>query len=230
MVAQEDFEAALVELRGDVYRHFFRARRLAIGEELRLVDGKGRARRATVSEISGSSAIVQTAELLPSNEPPLRLEILVPAPRPPRLSWLVEKCTELGVAAIRLIDCERAGRTIGSGALERLRRVAKSAVEQSNRAIVPEISGIHQWKELRHMLSHCQGSLFMVPSGSDRGVDEAFESISLVIGPEGGWNAAERAELEGLCSGSFGLGPRILRIETAAVAAAALLLGQQDLS
>ena len=125
-----------------------------------MVDGKGQARRAKVSEISGSVAIIQTAEFLASNEPKLRLEILVPVPRPPRLSWLVEKCTELGVVAIRLIECQKTARAIGSGAVERLRRVAKSAVEQSNRAAIPEISGVHQWKEIRYLLSNCQRSFF----------------------------------------------------------------------
>jgi 16S rRNA (uracil1498-N3)-methyltransferase len=179
-----------------------------------------------VSEIFGSFATVRTSGSLPSNESPLHLEIVVPVPRSPRLSWLVEKCTEVGVAAIRLIGSERAPRGLGERSLERLNRVALSAVEQSNRARVPEISGVYRWEDLGGILSSCHRSYFLRPGGPSSTLDDTIDSVVLLVGPEGGWSPKETTELVARCSGQLNLGPRTLRIETAAVTGAALFLGR----
>ena len=65
---------------------------------------------------------------------------------------MVEKATELGAAAIRFVGGERAPRRYGEGTLERLRRVAAAALEQSGRARLPEISGVHESSELDSLL------------------------------------------------------------------------------
>jgi 16S rRNA (uracil1498-N3)-methyltransferase len=218
------FDAAELKVEGDAYSHLFRARRTAAGEEMRVVDGRGRARWGKVARVDRTSATVTLGDPAPTREPAFRLEILVPTCRPERASWLVEKTTELGVAAVRFLNMARAPREPGSGSLERLRRVAAAAVEQCHRSLVPEISGPHAWHEIGRLAG--SGSRWFLdtesPSGGWKTTDHG--SGALLVGPEGGLAPEERRDLVSSGWQPAGLGERILRLETAAVVGAALLL------
>ena len=96
-----------LEVEGDAYRHLFRARRLAVGDALRVVDGRGRARHGRIVEVGRTRAAVELGDELPSLEPATRARLLVGAARPERASWLVEKATELGAESIVFIASER---------------------------------------------------------------------------------------------------------------------------
>jgi len=137
-----------LRVEGDPYKHLFRARRLEVGDRIRVVDGAGRARWSEVVRIDRASAVLVLGEPAPSNEPELRLDLLVPTLRPERASWLVEKATEVGVAAIRFLHTERAPRDFGAGTLGRLRRVAAAALEQCQGSRLPALTGPHEWSEL----------------------------------------------------------------------------------
>ena len=127
LTTPELFEAGQLEIEGDAYRHLFRARRLAAGETLRVVDGRGRARSGQVEAVDRSRAIVTLGSPIPNLEPPFDVHLLVGALRPERASWLVEKATEVGAASITFFSSERTPRAYGQAKLERLRRVARSA-------------------------------------------------------------------------------------------------------
>lgn len=225
LVTPEEIAGPLVTVEGESYRHLFRARRLAIGDPLRVVDGAGRARLARVVAVDRRRAVVELGEPAPSREPSLRVELLVAPARPERVSWMVEKVTELGVVAVRLVAAERAPRRFGAGTLERLRRVAGAAVEQCGRSRVPAITGVHAWGELPALVGGL-GSLFLLEPGAARGAGdlEASASAGVLVGPEGGWTDAERESLALLDAREICLGERVLRVETAAVVAAAHLL------
>jgi 16S rRNA (uracil1498-N3)-methyltransferase len=152
LVSPDELAAGAARVEGDAYRHLFRARRLAAGDRVRAADGRGRARWGEVARVDRRAAVLSLGEPAPANEPAWRLELLVAAPRRERASWLVEKATELGAAAVRLIAAERAPRDWGPGSLDRLRRVAAAALEQCHRAALPEVSGIHPWAELPALL------------------------------------------------------------------------------
>jgi 16S rRNA (uracil1498-N3)-methyltransferase len=222
--AQLDGEALRVE--GERYRHLFRARRLAAGERLRVVDGAGRARWAEVARVERTAAALGLDGPAPSNEPLLHLELFVAVFRPERAAWLVEKATEVGVAAIRFLHTDRAPRTFGPGTLERLRRVAAAAVEQCGRALLPEVSGVHEWSELSRLAASCERRWFLDIQAAG-GTEVATASptspcpAALLAGPEGGWTEAERETAQALGFTPLGLGPRTLRVETAALVAAA---------
>jgi len=217
-----------IQVAGEEFRHLFRARRLTVGEGVRVVDGLGRARFSTVLRVSRSAAVLEVGEDAPSNEPSRRVEILVGALRPQRASWLVEKATEVGVYAVRFIASERAPRRFGTKTLERLCRVARSAVEQSGRARLPEISGVHKWTEVAELIDGLESRWVLEPGHT---TETQFrtpgkKSVALLVGPEGGFSAGEKSLLEEQGCRPSGLGPRILRVETAAlVGAAALLVG-----
>lgn len=211
---------------GDPYRHLFRARRLAVGDALRVVDGAGGAWSGRVEAVGPERATVCLLAAEPSLESPLHLELLVALPRPQRASWLVEKVTELGVAAVRFLASERTVRDAGGARLERWRRVAAAAVEQCGRARLPEVSGLHEWEEVPDLLTACATRLVLDPGAAplEPAGPSGKEAVAALVGPEGGWSEPERTGLAELGCRPSGLGPRTLRTETAAVAVASILL------
>ncbi len=225
LVSPEAFGGDEILVEGDAYRHLFRARRLAVGDAVRVTDGEGRARNATIASVDRRRGVLAAGAPAAANEPPYRLHLLVAPPRPERASWLVEKATELGAWSVRFLASERAPRRYGDGTLERLLRVAGAAVEQCHRARRPAVSGIHPWEDLETLLEEAAERFYLDPAAVDRENprDAQADSGAVIIGPEGGWSPAERIRLEQLAV-PVGLGPRILRVETAALAAAARIL------
>ncbi len=248
----EQLEGDRVEIAGDDYRHLFRARRLAVGERLRVVDGRGQARWAEVDQVERRSASLALAGSAPAHEPVYQLHLLVAALRAERASWLVEKATELGARSIRFISTQRTPRKYGAASLERWRRVAAAAVAQCHRSWLPEISGVDDreawasWLRRRpkdcdryylHTATGAIGAASATGAASAAGATGAASATGdsvrwaarhgegvVLIGPEGGWADDEATELENLGFQAISLGPRILRVETAAVVAAARLL------
>ncbi len=223
LVSAQELLGDNLEVSGLPYRHLFRARRLASGERLRLTDGRGQARWARVVRVGGQTARLRLGDAAPDNEPALRVTLLVAAPKPQRAAWLVEKGTEVGVAAVRLVRSRRAQRQYGPGTLERLRRVAAAAVEQCHRSVVPEITGRHDWEELEELLESIDERWMLDPEGKEHLVARGV-SAALLVGPEGGWGDDERQELLARGCRAADLGARTLRVETAAVVGCARLL------
>ncbi len=209
---------------GDAYRHLFRARRHAVGDTVRVVDGEGRARWTTVSEVGRRKATLALGAEAPSNEPKRRLTVFVAAPKVSRASWMVEKLTEVGAGSIFLWATARAPRRYGEGNLERLRRVAAAAVEQCDRSCVPVIENLDWEDGLSRLGSVGERWLLRPEGGAVPARSTGDEAIALLIGPEGGWTEKETRRLEALPCRSVSLGPTILRVETAAVTGAALAL------
>lgn len=224
VIRPEDLAGAEVRVEGHAYRHLFRARRLASNDEVRLVDGQGAARIGSAVEISAKLAVFALGEEAPHNEPSRYVELLAPVPKASRLSWMVEKVTEIGVSAIRLIHTERAPRQVGSRTLERLRRVAVAAVEQSHRALVPTISGVHGFSEVPDLIERTPERWFLHPGSAQGTSTSSRAGASLLVGPEGGWTESEITDLAGWGCRSWSLGPTVLRIETAATVGTAGLL------
>jgi 16S rRNA (uracil1498-N3)-methyltransferase len=236
LVEPAAFDLPAIKIEGESYQHLFRARRVAAGEAMRVVDGRGRARWGKVERVDRTSATVALGEPAPDHEPAFQLELIVPTCRPERASWLIEKATELGVFAVRFTNMARAPRELGAMTFDRLRRVAVAALEQCHRSRLPEITGPHAWSqavglagpEVRWFLDTevnteaigdpgFQGGTGLIPRAGTR-------AGALLVGPEGGLDPAERREL--LLAGwrPAGLGERTLRLETAATVGAAFLL------
>ena len=147
---------------------------------------------------------------------------------------VLQKATELGVAAIKPFTCERSvARPASASRRERWRRIIREAAEQSGRTIVPELleeadlpgalatanQTIMFWEEER------SGSLRVALRGI------TGESLNLVVGPEGGFSASEADSARAAGVAVVGIGPRILRAETAGITAVALALyelGEMD--
>ena len=229
-VPPEDFAGDSAELSGDTYRHLFRARRLAVDDGLRVVDGRGRTREGRIAEVKRDRARVELGARLPSREPVRQVSLLVAPPRPERAAWLVEKATEMGVARVAWLDCERSARRLSDAALKRQGRVAVAALQQCGGATLPVLSGPHEWSELGSMVESLDTWWTLDPAGDCQPGTLAPQSRSagLVIGPEGGWSDSERAALEALGGRPWSLGARVLRVETAALVGAAVLLSSPE--
>ena len=227
-----------VVLTGDAYRHLFRARRVAVGERLRLTDGAGRARWGEVAAVDRATATVRLAGPAPLHRPAGHVELLVAAPEKSRASWLVEKATELGVAAVRFLDTERTPREFGTGTVRRLERVAAAALEQSHGSRLPELTGTHPWTDLPALLAPtAPAARYLLDTGDQAATGAALAlaadpgaATAVLVGPEGGWTDDERAALAALACRPITLGATTLRTETAALVAAGLLLSRAALA
>ena len=224
LATPEELAAAELRLDGEVHRHLFRALRLRPGDRVRVADGAGRARWGVVGKVGRGEASLALGEAAASNEPDRDVTLLTAVPRSTRARWLVEKATEIGVVAVRFVACARSSRRLEAAAVDRLGRVARAAVEQSERARVPEVTGVHDPTELHELLAGAERRWILQPGSEDRLGESSRRPCALLVGPEGGWTDSELERLEALGCRRTGLGPTTLRVETAAILGASRAL------
>lgn len=200
-----------------------RARRLAAGDAVVLVDGTGREAPGSVLRVGRTFleiAVASVRSAAAAGPAPIRL--FVAAVRSERLAWIVEKATELGAASVTLLVSQRTQRfrAIESVA-ERLDRVARAAAKQAERADWPRIAGPIA---LADALAGAEGGTRLVldPSGEPFPATLPAVPTALFVGPEGGWTEAELEQAIRAGGLAVSLAAGKLRAETAAVAALTL--------
>jgi len=211
--------------------HLLRVLRLGVGDACVLFNGDGFDYMANIASIAKKIAEVEVIDVRAvDNESPLRITLAQALARGEKMDWIIQKATELGVAAIQPIISERTEVKLdGERADKRLahwRAVAIAACEQCGRARVPRIAEplpLHRYATsvdpaaLKLMLDPDGDlGLRMLPIGDAR-------AIEFAIGPEGGLSERDCAQLTMAGFLSLRLGPRILRTETAGIAALAAL-------
>ncbi len=216
------------QLDDNAANHVGRVLRMQAGQALQLFNGDGQDYRATITEAGKKHVQVEVQEASENEtESPLRVVLAQTLSKGDRMDYAVQKAVEMGVSEIVPLTTERCDVKLkGDREDKRLRhwqQVAISAAEQCGRARVPEIQPVmtvQQWLEhaqacdLRLVLHHrTEQSLNTLEKPS---------SIALMIGPEGGLTAEEIALAESRGFLPVALGPRVLRTETAPVAAIAL--------
>lgn len=217
------------ELIGQEARHLSRVMRRGVGDEVRLFDGRGLEVTATVTEIDKNRVTLAVVRELPPLPVPQEITLAVAVPKGERFRWLIEKCTELGVARIIPLKCERSVVRPRDAKLDKMRQAVIEASKQCGRRELMTIEPLFSLDEFfeNSGQSRC---LIADPSGQPLNGDllAGTAPLCFVIGPEGGFTESEleapRARGETIVS----LGSSILRIETAAiaVAAAALIPGE----
>ena len=225
--------AGTVVLPPEESHHAIASLRAKQGEQVMLFDGAGREAVGLITKIDGRQVCVDVSQI---TERPFELRyhitLAVAMGRMHRQAYLVEKCTELGVAAIWPIITRRSVRKPAGKAVDRWMRRAIEAAKQSGRAWVPRIEALQPFEETVRRVDEFQAST-MTHTGSSRtsfhtflSAQPASSSLLVWVGPEGGWSEdeCEQARQAGVTMTT--LGPTVLRTETAAVAVcAAVALG-----
>jgi 16S rRNA (uracil1498-N3)-methyltransferase len=191
--------------------------RLKAGDQVLLFDGASGEWLATIAEVGKKRMTLAVAQRTrpPETIPDLWLAF-APVKRAP-LEWLVEKATELGVA--RLVPVVTARTVVERLRLDRLRSIAIEAAEQCGRTLLPEIG---EPVAIASFLKDNDRALYFADETGGEAVATALKAgpATILIGPEGGFTPEERAAIRAARNASaISLGPRILRAETAALAA-----------
>ena len=208
--------------------HLARVLRARIGQEFDIATGAG-VRRGRIISIDESRVEFELGEEIPARSIP-DVTVALSIFKFDRMEWAIEKVTELGVARIVPIIARRTEAHLAAAAekrVERWLRIARQASEQSRRASPPEISQPLKLKDALELL----GGLRIALAESEKTVTlkNALQSSSardvvLAVGPEGGWTDAEVEMFREAGWIPASLGNTILRAETAAIAALAIVI------
>ncbi|MDX2200298.1 MAG: 16S rRNA (uracil(1498)-N(3))-methyltransferase [Phycisphaerae bacterium] len=233
--------AGEARLSSEEANHATRVLRLSAGDLITLFDGAGgvatavlpeadRAPRKPSKQPRGATAEGLRVELRDERrvDPPAApLTLIVAACKGPRLEWLVEKCTELGVAELCFARFTRSVVAPGGGSLDKLRRIAIESCKQCHRAWLPRITqadsiagAIESRRNLRLFVAHPQPGAPFFGAAIANAADPR-RGAAILIGPEGGITNEEVNFATGRDGVIVRLADHILRVETAAVACAA---------
>ena len=230
----EHWDEATANIVGAQAEHMARVLRAQPGMEADVVAG-GRVFHAEVAAVAADEIRFNLIAELEA-DPALPVTLAVSIYKFDRMEWAIEKAAELGVAAIAPVIARRTEKHLAQAAekrTERWRRIAHEAAQQSRRCDVPLI---HDPAPLATRVRAASQATRIVLAEQERtttlrrAMDEAVAAagtempmLEIAIGPEGGWAAEEEAlfDANGWCAAS--LGPRILRAETAAIAALAVV-------
>lgn len=209
--------------------------RVKVDQTLVLFDGHGKEYLATINEVSRKSVSVFINEETPAvdivSESPLQLTLAIAISKGERMDWVMQKATELGVSRIQPLITQRVDVKLKPERLtkkmEHWRGVIIGACEQSGRSTLPELlptKAIASWltedtSDFKLVL-RAQGN--RLATLADK-VTQTPESVSVLIGPEGGLDENELTLAQDASFLAAGFGPRILRTETAPIVALSLL-------
>ncbi len=217
---------ATISLEEDAAHHLARVLRVKSGRAIQVFNGDGRQFDATVAKVDrGDVDIDVGAESAAAPESPLTIELGIAIPANDRMDWLLQKATELGVHAVTPLVTERS-QSAAKRAVKRSshwQRVAINACEQCGRAVVPVINDVLKLPDwAAQPFGGDQWVMSPAAAGSPPTSDMS-NSIRLLVGPEGGLSETEIAMATAAGFSGWQLGPRILRSETAPLAALAVL-------
>jgi 16S rRNA (uracil1498-N3)-methyltransferase len=219
----DTFTDTTASLTGDQAAHLARVLRAEPGQIFDVV-ANGFLHRAEITSVSEREVVFTLHEELEA-EAALPVHLLLAVFKFDHLEWGIEKATELGAARITPVLARRTEKHLAQAAakrVERWRRIVREAAQQSRRSDVPEVDDP---QTLKVTLQSVQAQTKLLLSETEQentiavALQEASQSVALAIGPEGGWTAEEMQLFTEHGWKHITLGPRILRAETAAIAA-----------
>jgi 16S rRNA (uracil1498-N3)-methyltransferase len=224
-------------LRGAEAHHLLHVMRAKIGDEVQLFDGSGSEFAARVEKLGRSQVELRVLnrEMI-DRESPIEFTLAVALPKGDRQNWLVEKAVELGATLLVPLNTQRSVAAASASALERLRRTVIEASKQCGRNRLLEIRSPQSWTDFvqshhsslpaLRLVAHLSGA----PLASVWTSANAKENQSVIaaVGPEGGFTEGELSAATAAGWIQVCLGPRTLRVETAAVALAVWAAGLNE--
>jgi len=225
----ETIERGHARINGEEAHHLTRVLRVEPGQKFEISDNQ----RVYLAEVeSARKDLVSFAilEEIPAAVPSVHTTLYAALIKFERFEWLIEKATELGVSAMIPVETARSEKGLERAASKRLprwERIAREASEQSRRARLPVIESS---VDLAHALRQAADYRFVLEETEAPPILSAFpekrapsDRVAILVGPEGGWTDDERARIT--CAGwrAVSLGANVLRAETAAIAALAIV-------
>jgi 16S rRNA (uracil1498-N3)-methyltransferase len=213
-----------LEVTGPEAHHLARVRRVGLGDVIEVFDGLGGVVRGRVDRSERNRVEIAVESRRPPRPlPPVKISLATAVPKGDRFDWLIEKATELGVERIIPLRTQRSVVDPRTTKLDRLRRLVVEACKQCGRDQLLHIETMVSWSDF--LARQAEGlRLLAHPGGEPVAQYGATTMVVLAIGPEGGFTDAEVQQAEGLGWQTLCLGPNILRVETAGLAASAALL------
>lgn len=241
-----DFHSGTLSFDGAEFHHMVRVTRHKVGDSVRLFDGTGKEADAEITFISRHAATLNVARLetVPEPDGP-RISLAVTLPKSTRSGWLIEKAVELGVHRIIPIRTSRSVVDPRESKLETLRQNVIAASKQCGRSRLMEIETPVDWTDFLKVNAAEGGVVVANPGGAPFTsglIKERLKEVRSLakskkrqtnpeliatIGPEGGFTVEEVTQAATSNALLVGLGPRLLRVETAAVMMASVFLGAQ---
>ena len=217
----------VVEIGGADGHHLQRVRRLRAGERITVADGAGTWRLYEIeAERAGGLRLGARSELTAEPEIVPRVSLALALTKAGALDTVVARCTELGVARVTPVRAERCvvrwDEAQTARALTRMRAAARAAAEQSRRARLPGIEAPVDIAALADRPGVVVAERGGAPSDAIAPPNRPDDGWTVLVGPEGGFGASERARLGNMPH--LGLGPHVLKAETAPIAAVAILI------
>jgi 16S rRNA (uracil1498-N3)-methyltransferase len=226
----DEVRSGRAEISGDDARHLTRVLRVEAGQRYEISDNRN-VYLAEIETARKEHVSFRTLEKLTPQRPTVRLILCAALIKFDHFEWMIEKATELGVSEIVPVETIRSERGLERAAhkrVERWRRIALEASQQARRAFLPEVeepasldSVLHREATYKFALDENPAARPLNPTlPAARNLDD---SVAILIGPEGGWTEDERSKFTAAHWTPVSLGPLILRAETAALAALAIV-------
>ena len=230
-ITKDDIEDNMAVIKGEEAQHISRVLRMKKGDKVTLCDGEGMFYDATLTDFEDKTVTAEiTSAYVAPTEPKVQLTVFQGVPKNPKLETIIQKLTEIGAVRLVPMDTRRAVAKLDKSAkVDRLRKIAQEAAKQSKRGIVPEVLDAVPFKKAVEMAAKADLALIPYEQESEVSIKKALagktpETVSVMIGPEGGFDEDEILLAKEAGVQSVTLGKRILRTETAPLTVASIVL------
>lgn len=237
-VSPQDVQGDSILIREESH-HILHVLRLGPGDGLLVCDGQGTDYHCVIEGEEGQGLVCRIRTREPSAvEPQLQVTLFQGLPKAEKMEWIIQKNTELGIAGIVPVMTRRSIVRLDAkkekSKTERWNKIALAAAKQSGRGRIPAVAEVMSLEEAIGELRRYDRAVVLYEDEKRQSLKQVLSgwekpaSLALLIGPEGGWEPEEIERLKAAGTVPAGLGPRILRTETAGQTATALALYHYD--